>query len=69
MLESIASGTVRMVFDALKCAQWQATSKLFVPTSAAHEIDRRRGSEAMTPATQRTEKPKMTKETGDNDDR
>jgi hypothetical protein len=41
------SGTVRMVADALKCAQWQ----LFVLTSAAHEIDRRRGSEPMTPAT------------------
>jgi len=40
-----------MVVDALKCAQWQ----LFVLTSAAHEIDRRRGSEAMTPATGRTE--------------
>jgi hypothetical protein len=45
------------------------TGKLFVLTSAAHEIDRRRGSEAMTPATKRTEKPKMTKETGDNDGR
>jgi len=38
-----------MVFDALKCAQWQ----LFVLTSAAYEIDRRQG--AMTPATGRTE--------------
>jgi hypothetical protein len=45
------SGTVRMVVDALKCAQWQ----LIVLTRAAHEIDRRRGSEAMTPATERTE--------------
>jgi hypothetical protein len=40
-----------MVFDALKCAQWQ----LVVLTSAAHEIDQRQGSEAMTPATERTE--------------
>jgi hypothetical protein len=54
-----------MVFDALKCAQWQ----LFVLTSAAHEIDRRRGSEPTTPATGRTEKAKMTKETGENDGR
>ena len=61
------SGTVGMVFDALKRAQRQATSKLFVLTSAAHEIDRRPGSEAMTPAPGRTEKPKMTKETGEND--
>jgi hypothetical protein len=45
------------------------TGKLFVLTSAAHEIDRRRGKEAMTPATGRTEKPKMTKEIGENDGR
>jgi hypothetical protein len=54
-----------MLFDAFKCARRQ----FFVLMSAAHEIDRRRGSEAMTPATKRTEKPKMTKEIGDNDDR
>ena len=62
-MESTVSGTVRMVFDALKCAQWQ----LFVLTSAAYEIDRRRGSEAMTPATERTEKAKMTKGPGETD--
>jgi hypothetical protein len=52
-----------MVADALKCAQWQ----LFVLTSAAHEIDRRRGSEAMTPASRKDRD--MTKETGENDGR
>ena len=48
-----------MVFDALKCAQWQ----LFVLTSAAHEIDRRQSDDA------RHRKDRdMTKETGENDD-
>jgi hypothetical protein len=45
--------------DALKCAQ-----ESLVLTSAAHEIDL---SEPTTPVTEETEKPKMTKETGDND--
>ena len=57
---SIVSGTVRMVFDALKCAQWQ----LFVLTSAAYEIDRRQGSDD---ARHRKDRD-MTKETGENDD-
>jgi hypothetical protein len=53
------SSTVRMVFDALKCAQWQ----LFVLTSAAHEIDRRRGSDD---ARHRKDRD-MTKGPGEND--
>ena len=35
--------------------------------SAAQEIERRQGSQAMTTAPGRTEKAKMTKEIGDND--